>query len=115
MVSIGSSPSVRLGLRNRLSVQASIPAAARVRRALRATASSIIWPSTVPTPLAFSARMARAFSTASALGVSAALIARDLCGMDRGLGGEAERHGGGDLLLQAGLVMQIEERRVDRR
>ncbi len=42
---------------------------------MRAIASSIIWPSMVPTPLAFSAKMARALSTASALGVSAALIA----------------------------------------
>src|SRR5271168_2270742 len=66
---------VRVELRNRLSVQAWSPAAARVRRALRAIASSIIWPSMLPTPLAFSARMARALSTAAALGVSAALIA----------------------------------------
>src|ERR1700740_2622060 len=65
----------QVGLKNRLLVQTSSPAAARVRRALRAIASSIIWPSMVPTPLAFSARMARALSTASALGVSAALIA----------------------------------------
>src|SRR5258708_18921058 len=66
---------LRVELTDRLSIHASSPEAARVRRALRAIASSIIWPSTVPTPLAFSARMARAFSTASALGVSAALIA----------------------------------------
>src|ERR1700690_4009982 len=39
---------------------------------------------------------------------------RYLAGMDGGLGGEAERHRGGDLLLQAGLVVQIEERGVDR-
>src|ERR1700735_5622860 len=32
-----------------------------------------------------------------------------LRGMDGGLGGAAERHRGGDLLLQAGLVVQIEE------
>jgi hypothetical protein len=51
------------------------PAAARMRRALRATASSIIWPSTAPTPLLFSVRTARAFATASAVGVSALLIA----------------------------------------
>src|SRR5258708_39280863 len=60
---------------NRLSAQASSPAETSVCRALRATASSTIWPSTVPTPLTFSARILRALSTASALGVSAALIA----------------------------------------
>src|SRR5271168_4338693 len=70
-----TTPFSRSGLRNRFSVQAFSPAAARVRRALRAIASSIIWPSMVPTPLAFSARIARALSTASAPGVSAALIA----------------------------------------
>src|SRR5271155_2600016 len=74
-----SAPSA-VALRNRLSVQASSPAAARVRRALRAIASSIIWPSMAPTPLAFSARMARALSTASGLGVSAALIAATCAG-----------------------------------
>src|SRR3984957_16513623 len=39
---------------------------------------------------------------------------RYLRGMDGGLGGEAERHCGGDLVLQAGLVVQIEEWGVDR-
>ena len=81
---------------------------------MRAIASSIIWPSMAPTPLAFSARIARALSTASALGVSAALIAAILRGMDGGLGGEAERHRGGDLVLQADLIVQIEEWGVDR-
>jgi hypothetical protein len=32
-----------------------------------------------------------------------------------GLGGEAKRNGSGNFVLQPGLVMQIEERRVDRR
>ncbi len=39
----------------------------------------------------------------------------DLGGVNGGLGGEAERHRGGDLLRQAGVVMEIEKRRVDRR
>ena len=73
---------------------ASIPAAASVRRALRATASSIIWPSTVPTPLAFSARIgARLLHAASALGVSAALIAPICAGWMAALALEAERDG----------------------
>jgi hypothetical protein len=33
----------------------------------------------------------------------------DLRGVDRGLGGEAKRHRPRDLLLQSGLVVQIEE------
>src|SRR4029077_7464477 len=74
LVSLGNCPLGQVGLRTWLPVHAAIPAAASVRRALRATASSIISPSTVPTPLAFTAITARAFSTASALGVSAALI-----------------------------------------
>ena len=35
--------------------------------------------------------------------------------MDRGLCGETERYPGGDLLFQASLVVQIEERGIDRR
>ena len=71
-------------------------------------ASSTIWPSTVPTPLMFSARILRALSTASALGVSAALIV-PICVGWIALGGEAKRHRPRDLLLQSGLVVQIEE------
>ena len=98
-----------------MSVQASSPAAARVRRALRATASSIIWPSIAPTPLAFSARIARALVHRLGARRQRRVDRADLRGVNGGLGGEAERHRGSDLLLQAGLVVQIEEWGVDRR
>ena len=94
-------------------VRHAAPAAARVRRARRATASSTIRPARTPTPFSFSRQDASRLLDRLGRGRQRRVDRPDLGRVDRGLGGEAERRRARQLGGERLGVAQREAGRVD--